>query len=99
MAREWRRQIINANLRGIYRYVSIDDSGKDRSFFGFSAPIEVVYWHLATVIDGGMVKRCEAQGCGGIFVQTDPRQRFCPKRWRQRESSCAMRQRQRMHRE
>lgn len=95
MARHWRREIINSNLRGITRYVSLDDKGKDRSFFGYDAPVSVAYWHLANAIDGGIVKRCEANGCGGLFIQTDPRQRYCPKRWRQRESSCAMRQRQR----
>lgn len=95
MAREWRRRIINANVHRVHRYISVDEKGKDRSFFGFRAPVDVIYWHLANVIDGGTVKRCEADGCGGIFVKTDPRMRYCPKRWRERESVCAMRQRQR----
>ena len=97
-ARDLRALIINANLRRVHRYVSVDEKGKPRSFFGYSAPVDVVYWHLANLIDGGTVKRCEAEGCGGIFIQADPRQRYCPKRWRQRESSCAMRQRQRQGR-
>jgi hypothetical protein len=95
MARRLRASIINRNLRGVSRYVSVDDQGKDRSFFQYDAPVSVAYWHLVNLIDSGTVKRCEAEGCGGVFIQTDPRQRYCPKRWRQRESSCATRQRQR----
>lgn len=99
VARAVRREIINQNIGGIHRYVSIDEKGHDRSYFRYTATIEVVYWHLANVIEGGIVKRCEGPGCGGMFIQTDPRQRFCPKRWRQRESSCATRQRQAKHRQ
>ncbi len=95
LARFIRRQIINSNILGIHRYVGTDETGKERTFFKFVAPINVVYWHLANIIDGGIVKKCAAEGCGGMFIQTDPRQRYCPRRWRQRESSCAMRQRQR----
>lgn len=99
MARHVRRSIINPHLRGIYRYVTYDGKDKkERSFFGFHAVVNVVYWHLANVLDGGVVKRCEADHCDGIFIQDDPRQRFCPKRFRQRESLCAARQRQRKFR-
>lgn len=89
-----RGHIINANLRDIYRYVEWD-RGTARTYFGYTVTMSVIYWHLADVIDGGIVKRCEADGCGGFFIQTDPRQRYCPKRWRQRESACALRMRQR----
>lgn len=95
IARAIRRHIINANVGGITRSVSVNESGADQTFFRYSTPLEVAYWHLANVVDGGTVKRCEADGCGGVFIQTDPRQRYCPKRWRQLESSCATRQRQR----
>jgi hypothetical protein len=94
-ARQLRAEIINRNVTRIYRYVSVDDKGRDRTFFQFRARVDVAYWHLANALDGGTLKRCSADGCSGIFIQTDPRQRYCPKRWRQRESSCAMRQRQR----
>ena len=94
MARVLRRQIINRNLKGVHRYLTAD--GKvDRSFFQADPMVSAVYWHLANVIDGGTVKRCEADGCGAYFIQMDARQRNCPKRWRQGESPCAMRQRQR----
>ncbi len=95
-ARLLRADIVNPNLGGIRRCVVVGGAkGKDQSFFRWRAPIDAVYWHLANMIDGGIAKRCEADGCGGIFIQTDPRQRYCPKQWRQRESACATRQRQR----
>jgi hypothetical protein len=95
MARQWRRRIINANVRTIHRSVSVNENRRDQTFFGYPAMIAVVYWHLANLIDGGSVKRCEAEGCGSFFVQTDPRQRFCPARIQGLESNCAMRQRKR----
>ena len=98
LARQIRNRIINANVSRIYRYVHVDEKGRDRSYFGFRTVVDVVYWHLANLVDGGVVKQCEAAGCGAFFIQTDPRQRFCPKRFRQYESACAARQRQRDHR-
>jgi hypothetical protein len=98
MAQHIRNTILNRNVSRIYRYVATDEKGKDRSFFGFHAVIDVVYWHLANLIDGGIVKRCEADRCDGLFIQSDPRQRYCPKRFRQQESPCATRQRQRERR-
>jgi hypothetical protein len=97
MARHLRREIVNSNLMEVDRYLGTDEDGQDRSYFRGPC-ISVVYWHIINAIDGGIVKRCEAQGCEGLFIQTDPRQRFCPKRWRQEESTCAARQRQRNHR-
>jgi hypothetical protein len=97
-ARHLRAGIINANLTGISRYVAVTDDGKDRSFFGYMGRASVLYWHLANMIDGGIAKRCEAAGCGAFFIQSDPRQRYCPRRWQQLESSCAVRQRQRDNR-
>lgn len=99
-ARSLRKTIINENIKGVHRQVGWDfTTKKDQSFFDWEGTVSVVYWHLANLVDGGTVKRCEAAGCGGLFIQTDPRQRFCPKQWRQRESACAMRERQRKHRE
>jgi len=97
-ARSLRREIINRNLRGVQRYVSVDSETKrDRSYFHGSVSA-VVYWHLANLIDQGTVKRCEAEGCGAVFIQDDPRRRHCPPQWGQQESPCALRQRQRNRR-
>lgn len=96
VARAVRNGILNPNLTGIYRYVTYDTKDKiDRSFFGFRAIVHVLYWHLANLIEGGTVKHCEAEGCDGLFIRSDPRQRYCPKRFRQNESACSARQRQR----
>jgi CGNR zinc finger len=93
-----RRNLINANIDGIYPQLAEDD-GKDRILFRFRALIEVAYWHLANAVVTGHVKRCESPDCGALFVQTDPRERYCPPRFRQPESSCAVRARVRRFRE
>ena len=94
-ARALRRHIINGNIQGISRKICLRVDGFERSYFMHIATIEAVYWHLANLVDGGIVKRCEAQGCGAVFIQTHGHQRFCPPRWRQAESNCALRHRQR----
>ena len=95
-ARALRRHIINENITRISRQLRLIEDGSERSCFaGQGATIEAVYWHLANLVDGGTVKRCEAKGCGAVFIQTHGHQRFCPPRWRQRESPSALRERQR----
>jgi hypothetical protein len=95
IARKLRAEIISTNLRLVQRYIDVDLEQKgDRSFYG-GPLLGAVYWHLANVIDKGTVRRCAADGCGAYFITTDPRQRYCPPRDHQRESSCAIRQRQR----
>jgi hypothetical protein len=97
LARFMRRTIINANIVEVRR--TLDDiDGKDRMAFTFSALVEVAYWHLANAVDGGVVKRCDNEKCGAVFIQTDGRQRFCPPRFGQKESSCAIHQRVKRHR-
>jgi hypothetical protein len=99
-ARAVRRALINPNIRGIHRAIGVDDSGKERSIFTYSALVEAAYWHLANAVDGGIVKRCERSGCGALFIQTHGKQRHCPPRWnhregaRKQESPCALSARQ-----
>jgi hypothetical protein len=96
-ARFMRRTIINANIAEVRR--TLDDiDGKDCMAFTFSALVEVAYWHLANAVDGGVVKRCENEKCGAVFIQTDGRQRFCPARFGQKESACAVHQRVKRYR-
>jgi hypothetical protein len=93
LAREIRRSLINDNIVGIHRTL-LDDGKKDGLFWEFEALIEMAYWHVANTVDGRRFKRCEADDCGSIFIQTDPRQRFCPLMFGQRgESRCAVRHR------
>jgi hypothetical protein len=90
-ARAFRRQLINPNITGIHRALHFDTkTGTEGSVFTYTATIEAAYWHLANLVDGGIVKRCERPGCGALFIQTHGRQRHCPPRWRQRESACAL---------
>jgi hypothetical protein len=99
VARQLRASIINPNLSSIVRHVMVADDGKDRTHFGYYGRASVLYWHLANLIDGGTVKRCEARDCGAFFIQNDPRQKNCPPRWHQTESLCAQRARKRRQRE
>jgi len=92
LARQVRRSLINPNIKGISRVLK-EVGGKDQSLLQFQALIEVAYWQLADVVDGGRVRRCEASGCGAVFIQKDRRQRFCPPRFAQQESPCAIRER------
>ena len=55
--------------------------------------IEVAYEHLATTITHGSVKQCE--GCGELFIQVDPRTRYCPRKERGKDSRCSLSKRQR----
>lgn len=91
------RVIVNENITGIHRTLQYFD-GKNKSFFSFRALIEVIYWKLANVIDGGIIKKCEAEGCEGFFIKTDKRQRYCPPKFAQKESACAIRERVRRSR-
>ncbi len=93
--RQWARRtllyILNKNIQGIRPTLCWDeDEGTANCFFTFSALIEVVYWQLTNTLTGGWVAKC--QTCGAFFIQTDRRQRFCPKGLHT-ESVCANRQR------
>lgn len=82
--------IVSANIANLRQELTWET--KDRAFrshLRFTALIEVAYWHLANALQGGLVKRCELSGCGGLFIQTDGRQRFCPT-GEKRESPCAV---------
>jgi CGNR zinc finger len=99
LAREIRRSLINDNIAGIHRTL-LDDGKKDSLFWEFKALIEMAYWHLANAVDGRRFQRCEADDCGALFVQTDPRQRYCPPLFGQKqESRCAVRRRVHKHRQ
>lgn len=89
--------IVNENISGIHPKIAWDEKrGIFVPYSSFSTLIEVVYWHLSNVLSGGRVTRCET--CGGRFIQTDRRQRFCPTGTKQ-ESPCAVKARVREWRE
>lgn len=91
--------IVNANIAQLHPALAWN--AKRQMFaqhFQFTALIEVAYWHIANVLRGGTVARCDRPGCRGIFIQTDRRQRFCPTGTKQ-ESTCAVRERVQRKRE
>jgi hypothetical protein len=94
LASSIRRDIINQNMASIFRILRSHE-GRDQSFYGFHALIEVAYWHLADRVIDGQVQIC--QECGAYFFQTTKRQRFCPPRRGAKESNCAIRHRVNKH--
>ena len=91
-----RAALINPNIATIHRWVKVQPSdGTEQSVFSFDGQIAVVYWHLANLIDGGLVGRCQRPGCGAFFIQRHKAQTYCAPRYAQRESPCALWVRQR----
>lgn len=91
--------IVNANIERLHPVLTWSTKRQMfRQHFRFTALIEVAYWHIANVLQGGKVVRCAGAGCRGIFIQTDRRQRFCPTGTKQ-ESTCAVRKRVQRKRE
>jgi hypothetical protein len=70
---------------------------RDRLTFRIGGLLQAVYWLLATNAVGGTVRRCACPGCPGLFVQREPRQRYCtaPFGHTGDESPCAIRARNR----
>jgi hypothetical protein len=89
-----RVSLIERNITGIHRSWKVENEWAVHPRFRFAAPIEGVYWHLADVIDGGRVARCKRPGCGAFFIQTHRNQEYCAPRYLQRESPCAIWDRQ-----
>ena len=90
-------KIISENIKGIRRTLEMGEDGKVRSRYRFSSLIEMVYWRLADDrAGGGHVHQCGYDRCRALFIQTDPRQRFCPKGPDEKESRCSMRHRMQM---
>lgn len=84
--------IVNRNISGIFPVMTwVAKRQSFVQFFHCTALVEMAYWHIANVLRGGRVRRCERPGCGGSFIQTDGRQRFCPgEQDGKQESPCAV---------
>ena len=96
LARHVRREIINANIRCMYRVLHPIDE-KDAIAFGFNALIETIYEHLAYDISNGLrIRSCEA--CGRYLVERRRGQRHCPPPIGWKDSKCAVRARARERR-
>ena len=82
-------ELLNPNLASVPRTFD-PDTGEAR--FRFTALIQAVYWQLADRLGHHKVRRCP---CGGLFFQSDPRQRYCPPLLGRKDSQCAQRFRRR----
>jgi len=98
--------IINMNIENIKRKGSytpkppfpMEFGDTFKSNYSYKSLIEIVYWQLADIAEGGSLKRCEY--CNTPFLNTDERQRFCPHDPTfEKESRCATAYRQKMYRE
>jgi hypothetical protein len=86
------------NLRGVRRRVQYRN-GKLHSMWGGNSLIESVYTQITDSITNGRLAQCAAPDCGAIFIQTDQRQEYCPKREGQAKSACMNRIRVRRYRD
>ena len=96
-------EIINDNNRGIFQQLSYFSTPnlKDSAlgpwlFYQYDCVLSVVYHHLAELALGSRSMLCEE--CGLPFVRSHGGQRFCPPPQWEKESRCAMRNRQKRHR-
>jgi hypothetical protein len=92
VAQTIRHEIIRRNTKDLF-YRSRGAYGNTRSVLDYGSLIEVVYWHLSKM-DHKLVRQCEYEYCSAWFTTQHERQRFCPPRESQRESSCAVNHRQ-----
>jgi hypothetical protein len=90
VAQTIRHTIIRRNTKDLI-HRSRGAYGNTRSVLDYGSLIEVVYWHLSKM-DQKLVRQCEK--CSAWFTTQHGRQRFCPPRESQRESSCAVNHRQ-----
>lgn len=100
--------VLTENLSGISRRVVVEhgigSDGVQRpslwSYWLAPAMVSIVYWQLANLVSeatSGVWRICP--DCGAPFVAINRRQRFCPPRYGEKESRCALRYRQRLFRQ
>jgi hypothetical protein len=86
--------LLTRNLRGTaHRRVSWATSPGSRQRFttrwDVNSLVEVIYMLVANAVSEGVLATCDA--CGAPFIQTDARQRYCPRSAKQQRSLCAVR--------
>lgn len=80
--------LINPNIQGVQRELHVDSFGQLQYSFTFTALIQVIYWHLAALLNDDKLPPRFCQCCGEPFFPADPRQRYCPKPLRKSRSVC-----------
>jgi hypothetical protein len=72
--------ILNANLGGVRRFMSVEDEEASRpglvSLFQPRNLLDGIYWLLADEVAGEQLRTCQA--CGHFFAATDERMKYCP---------------------
>ena len=71
------RELVNPNLSRISsNLLQVPNAGLQLGLT-FPALVDIAYWHAARLVASQSgIARCRA--CGLYFIQTDPRQKFCP---------------------
>jgi hypothetical protein len=83
--------LINPNIQGVQRKLHIDNVGQLKYSFTFTALIQIIYWHLASLLNDEELPPRFCQLCGEPFFPADPRQRYCPKSLGKSRSVCGAR--------
>jgi hypothetical protein len=89
--------ILESNIVYLQDSLLIEDNGNIIRSKSFSALLPVIYSHLADAVTGQRsYTRCSFEECGNYFIQSDPRQRYCPHPGNSKsESLCSLKARKR----
>jgi hypothetical protein len=87
----WLVHILNGNLQTVDHQLVMSDNKIFYAVEGLSL-LETIYQMIACWASGGGELETCAE-CGGVFLKTDERQRFCPPRLGQEKSPCMNRAR------
>lgn len=91
------KRVLNENVKSISRTMVFDE-GQFKSYFVNNTLIEIIYWQLANIAEGGELKRCAH--CNTPFLSTRTDQKFCSyDPVFEKESRCALAHRQKQYRE
>ncbi len=89
--------VLNKNMKPIRRKVTFKDK-HFQSYFVNDTLIEIIYWQIANIAEGGELKRC--LHCNTPFLSLRSDQKFCSyDPVFEKESRCALAHRQKQYRE
>ncbi len=86
-SRSFLADLLNPNIAGAQRFFPGSES---TSLIKVRSLIEKIYWHMADLVDSNWSpRRCPE--CAGLFISTDPRQKYCPAPVTSGRSRCSSR--------
>ena len=92
------KAVIEPNIQYLRDSLLVEDDGSIVRSKSFPALLSVIYSHLADAATGERTYvKCRYERCGNYFLQTEPRQRYCPD-LPGKESLCSLRARRRRFR-